>query len=995
MKGKLFKKALVVATSVLMLSCGVPIQSLSQVFEDIAITASAEENISSSKGSSTYVEMPQTGFREYTIPDGTTTFNVYDYTGQGTGYAPRNDSYLLLTAPYGYAMKVSGYVNFSTGGAKPAFLRIFNGGTTDSEIIGFYQGRTNVNEEGNSNQLLLYFYNRGYDISDYSDESGVYLTVDLVPLYAEQAVINMPKSGNKTVNISSETKTIKVYDDGGINGNYTQACNGSLTLTAPENYLFRLSGSIDTEKFLTELYVYDGSSDDGYALLSRQYGNKTLQTVMSSGQSITLTFSTGQMNGAKPGLNLNAEKPGLDLTVDLVPVYTVSVEGNIAGGKVTLDKESAMEGETVTLKAIPDVGYSVKSVSVNGTAIAPVGGVYSFTMPAENVTVSVEFEKQRFTVTWNNEDGTALETDEEVPYGSTPEYNGEIPTKPMDDDYTYTFSGWSPTISSVEGDIVYTAQFTATARRGDCGANATWCFDPDTGTLTISGTGDMADYVFDLETVTVNSPWYAYIDNITSVEIEKGITSIGVRSFDSCTSIASIEIPDSVTSIGDHAFHRCDSLKSITIPDSVTSIGNWAFDSCKSLESAVIGNSVKSIGFEAFLHCESLTSIEIPDSVTSIGADAFFICTGITDVYCYANPKGLTWDEGGCDDFIKTPKHTTICHVPKKYLETYEENFGDVNVTFVGDLVDMGLGEHLYGHSITLDGSIGVNFYVELTDALLASETAEMVFTVPNGSETDTQTLLVKDVIADDNNKVSVGGKTYYKFKCNVSAKDMASEITAQMFDGDKAGTEYKYSVKDYADYLLSHTQGNAEYAKAAPLVKAMLDYGSYAQIYFDHNADALANGGTDSTDIQNVYADTIKKPYESDYTFLEDAGDTTFEGATLSLRSETTLSLYFKSSTDLSFECYPYEIEKSTTADGYQIARIRGIKAADLDDTLTLNIDDATESGSIRTFRGVVVYCPLTYCYNVLNGGSDDENLKNVCRALYLYWLAANDYSE
>lgn len=974
MKGKLFKKALAVATSVLMLSCGVPIQSLSQVFEDIAITASAEENVSSSKGSSTYVEMPQTGFREYTIPDGTTTFNVYDYTGQGTGYAPRNDSYLLLTAPYGYAMKVSGYVNFSTGGEVPAYLRIFNGGTTDSEIIGNYKGRTNVNEEGNSNQLLLYFYNNKYDISDYSDESGVYLTVDLVPLYAEQAVINMPKSGNKTVNISSETKTIKVYDDGGINGNYTQACNGSLTLTAPENYLFRLSGSIDTEKFLTALYVYDGSSDDGYALLSRQYGNKTLQTVMSSGQSITLTFSTGQMNGAKPGLNLNAEKPGLDLTVDLVPVYTVSVEGNIAGGKVTLDKESAMEGETVTLKAIPDVGYFVKSVSVNDTAIAPVGGVYSFTMPAENVTVSVEFEKQRFTVTWNNEDGTALETDEEVPYGSTPEYNGEIPTKPMDDDYTYTFSGWSPALSSVEGDIVYTAQFTATARRGDCGANATWCFDPDTGTLTIFGEGDMDDYEYeyDGDTETVNSPWYVYKDDITSVEIKTGITYIGISAFDSCQNIESITIPENVTSIGNYAFFDCTSLESITIPD-----------------------SVESIGIRAFAGCTGLTSITIPDSVESIGDSAFFNCTNIKDVYCYANPANLSWNEDGCDDFIETPKHTTVCHVPKKDLETYEENFGNVNVRFVGD-VDMGLGEHLYGHSITLDGSIGVNFYVELTDALLASETAEMVFTVPNGSETDTQTLLVKDVIADDNNKVSVGGKTYYKFKCNVSAKDMASEITAQMFDGDKAGTEYKYSVKDYADYLLSHTQSNAEYAKAAPLVKAMLDYGSYAQNYFDHNTDALANGGTDSTEIQEkVNADTINKPYEPDYTFLEDAGDTTFEGATLSLRSETTLSLYFKSSTDLSFECYPYEIEKSTTADGYQIARIRGIKAADLDETFRLDIYDAAESGSILTFDGFVHYCPLTYCYNVLNGGSDDENLKNVCRALYLYWLAANDYSE
>ena len=120
-----------------------------------------------------------------------------------------------------------------------------------------------------------------------------------------------------------------------------------------------------------------------------------------------------------------------------------------------------------------------------------------------------------------------------------------------------------------------------------------------------------------------------------------------------------------------------------------------------------------------------------------------------------------------------------------------------------------------------------------------------------------------------------------------------------------------------------------------------------------------------------------------------------TFEGATLSLRSETTLSLYFKSSTDLSFKYVSYEVEKDTTAGGYQIARIRGIKADDLDKTFKLNIVDASESGSIRSFGGNIAYCPLTYCYNVLNGGTEDENLQNVCKALYKYAQAAKTYSE
>ena len=633
---------------------------------------------------------------------------------------------------------------------------------------------------------------------------------------------------------------------------------------------------------------------------------------------------------------------------------------------------------------------------------------------------------------------------------------------------------------------------------GKCGDNATWRLDPDTYTLTISGTGAMNDYEYR------SHPWYAYEDKITSVEIENGITSIGNYAFYECTVLTSITIPDSVTSIGANAFFICTGLTSITIPDSVESIGNGAFASCAGLTSITISNSVTSIGDYAFFNCtgitdvycnadpanltwndgecndfkddgtsvchvpakyyleyvkkfgaesespvnvtfdtdaphgqcgesayclfdsetvkltisgtgamydynyfnqpwydyksnitsveignditsigsysfigcHGLTSITIPDSVTSIDADAFYDCTNITDVYCYADPKNLTWDDGGCDDF--KGDGSTVCHVPAEDLDTYNsDKFSTVNVRFVGDLVDMGLGEHLYGHSITLDGSIGVNFYVELTDELLESDTAEMVFTVPNGSKTDTQTLLVKDVKADSSNKVVIGGKTYYKFKCSVSAKDMASEITAQMFDGEKAGTEYKYSVKDYADYLLSHTQGNTEFTNAAPLVKAMLSYGAYSQTYFGE--------GTPLADSYKAAVDCVAVPVDFEY---KDANASlpegvTFEGATLSLKSETTLSLYFKGlPANTTFTCSGKTVDTSKNGE-YVVARIRGIKANELQNDFTVKFGESS-----------VKYNAMTYCYNVLNGGSNDEDLQNVCKALYQYSQAANEYS-
>ena len=363
--------------------------------------------------------------------------------------------------------------------------------------------------------------------------------------------------------------------------------------------------------------------------------------------------------------------------------------------------------------------------------------------------------------------------------------------------------------------------------------------------------------------------------------------------------------------------------------------------------------------------------------------NAFYKCTNIADVYCYADPANLTWNEGDCNDFKEDG--STVCHVPVAYYWQYVKKFGaesenPVNVRFVGD-VDMGLGEHLYGHSITLDGSIGVNFYVELTDALLASDTAEMVFTVPNGSKTDTQTLLVKDVIADDSNKVVIGSKTYYKFKCSISAKDMASTITAQLVDGEKSGTEYIYSVKDYADYLLAHTEVE-QYATAAPLVKAMLNYGAASQTYFGIEGTAANASLTDEEKALGVsIPDTFKNAGNA--TLPEGV---TFEGATLSLKSETTLSLYFKGlAEDTEFICDGKTVETVKNGD-HVVARIRGIKANELENDFTVTFE-----GDSETYN--VTYNVMTYCYNVLNDGTVDDNLKNVCKALYQYAEEASKY--
>lgn len=189
------------------------------------------------------------------------------------------------------------------------------------------------------------------------------------------------------------------------------------------------------------------------------------------------------------------------------------------------------------------------------------------------------------------------------------------------------------------------------------GSNITWSFDTDTGLLKFEGTGKMANYGPD---GAFPSPWYFdYTNNIRSVEIGEGITSIGSCAFYKCVNLASAVIPEGVTTLGDSAFSCCPSLKEIYIPSTVEKIGTRTFSWFVGLEKITVsennpvfhsdGNciietatktlltgcntsviptdgSVTAIGDNAFSGCNGLSSIVIPDCITSIGECPFVFC---------------------------------------------------------------------------------------------------------------------------------------------------------------------------------------------------------------------------------------------------------------------------------------------------------------------------------------------------------------------------------
>ena len=163
--------------------------------------------------------------------------------------------------------------------------------------------------------------------------------------------------------------------------------------------------------------------------------------------------------------------------------------------------------------------------------------------------------------------------------------------------------------------------------RGACGENVNWVMTLD-GTLTISGTGEMADYSGSDNFV----PWAAAQEYIQSVVIESGVTSICSGAFHGCTVLTSVTIPGSVTDIGGSAFEGCTGLTRVVLPHGVTSIGMYAFDRCSALTDVTIPNSVTMIGDGAFYGCTGLANVTIPDSVTTIGDNTFAYCDALTSV---------------------------------------------------------------------------------------------------------------------------------------------------------------------------------------------------------------------------------------------------------------------------------------------------------------------------------------------------------------------------
>ena len=292
--------------------------------------------------------------------------------------------------------------------------------------------------------------------------------------------------------------------------------------------------------------------------------------------------------------------------------------------------------------------------------------------------------------------------------------------------------------------------------------------------------------------------------------------------------------------------------------------------------------------------------------------------------------------------------------------------------------------------SLSLSDNIGFNIYMQISDDVLSDDGAMMIITNSDGK-------VIKKPISSYET-TTYQDKPVKKIVSMVPAAKMSGKLSFKILKSD--GTEsstYICSVMDYANEMIKKADTDNECKKVFPLVKAMLNYGAYSQIYFGEDNTNLANAILKDDNTATIKSEDIIKSITYSEQGLFSNKDLEYMGSSLICESDTSLKLYFNNKNKLTEKQIKsrYDIstldknkhDYDTGVDGSIFwIKIKGIKPAELGNVYGVNL--VSDEGSV-----IVETSPYVYVKKALESG--DSRLQNLCKAMWAYGQAAREYEK
>ena len=367
---------------------------------------------------------------------------------------------------------------------------------------------------------------------------------------------------------------------------------GIVTVTGKGNYTGTLKGNFEITK---------GSVNPEKSVHIWIWGAVILTAVITCG----ILFAHCNSGSEEPAVSSQISQISLQSDTDTVSSKEVSQKSEKSEKSENSVKTSSRESSVSSDESSKESSQESSKESSKESSVNPPESSVDVTSVEEPHQPSVESSKP-FVVT------------ESSVY--VPSYESSEPSVQESSEEIFVVS------DGASGDILTT---------GTCGENLQYNFNMDSGTLIITGTGDMFD----------DFVGFQHQNEIKTVSLGSDVTGICENAFESCDNLETVTMADdSKTKIGKNAFLHCTSLRKVHLSANLKKLGSFAFNGCTALEEITIPDTIAQIYNNTFEKCIKLKSVHLSQNITKIDEEAFIDCNkNILTIYAPKGSKAETY----------------------------------------------------------------------------------------------------------------------------------------------------------------------------------------------------------------------------------------------------------------------------------------------------------------------------------------------------------------